>query len=55
MISLDQRYRPYEVELPYRIAVTVRPLTSAGIASAQAAARRRHLACSASRASGFLR
>ncbi len=41
MISLSAPKEPYELELPYGITVTVRPLTSAGMASAQAAARRR--------------
>jgi len=41
MISLKQPTEPYDIELPYGVAVTVRPLTTAGMAAAQAAARRR--------------
>jgi len=40
MIDLAQRSEPYEIALPYGLAVTVKPLTTAGIAAAQAAARR---------------
>jgi len=40
MIDLSQRSEPYEIELPYGLRVTVRPLTTAGMAAAQAAARR---------------
>jgi hypothetical protein len=40
MIDLSQRSEPYELELPYGLKVTVRPLTTAGMAAAQAAARR---------------
>jgi hypothetical protein len=40
MIDLSQRREPYELELPYGLRVTVRPLTTAGMAAAQAAARR---------------
>jgi hypothetical protein len=40
MIDLSQPAAPYELELPYGLKVTVRPLTTAGIAAAQAAARR---------------
>src|ERR687898_2199463 len=40
MIDLAQRSEPYELELPYGLQVTVRPLTTAGMAAAQAAARR---------------
>ena len=40
MIDLSQRSEPYELELPYGLRVTVRPLTTAGVAAAQAAARR---------------
>jgi hypothetical protein len=40
MIDLAQRSEPYEIALPYSLAVTVKPLTSAGMAAAQAAARR---------------
>lgn len=41
MINLAQSTEPYAIELPYGISVTVRPLTSTGMAMAQAAARRR--------------
>jgi hypothetical protein len=40
MIDLSQRTEPYELELPYGLHVTVRPLTTGGMAAAQAAARR---------------
>ena len=40
MINLGQRSEPYEIALPYGLSVTVRPLTTAGMAAAQAAARR---------------
>jgi hypothetical protein len=40
MIDLSQRSEPYELELPYGLRVTVQPLTTAGMAAAQAAARR---------------
>jgi hypothetical protein len=40
MIDLSQRSEPYELELPYGLRVTVRPLMTAGMAAAQAAARR---------------
>jgi hypothetical protein len=40
MIDLAQRSEPYELELPYGLKVRVRPLTTAGMAAAQAAARR---------------
>jgi hypothetical protein len=40
MIDLAQRSEPYEVALPYGLSVTVKPLTTTGIAAAQAAARR---------------
>ena len=40
MIDLSQPTAPYELELPYGLCVTVRPLTTAGMAAAQAAARR---------------
>jgi hypothetical protein len=40
MIDLAQRSEPYELELPYGLKVTVRPLTTAGMAATQAAARR---------------
>jgi hypothetical protein len=40
MIDLAQRSGPYEIPLPYGLTVTVKPLTTAGMAAAQAAARR---------------
>jgi hypothetical protein len=40
MIDLAQRSGPYEISLPYGVTVTVKPLTTAGMAAAQAAARR---------------
>ena len=40
MIDLAQRAELYEIALPYGLIVTVRPLTTAGMAAAQAAARR---------------
>jgi hypothetical protein len=40
MIDLAQRAEPYEIALPYGLIMTVRPLTTAGLAAAQAAARR---------------
>jgi hypothetical protein len=40
MIDLGQRSEPYDIALPYGLAVTVKPLTTAGMAAAQAAARR---------------
>jgi hypothetical protein len=40
MIDLAQQSGPYEIALPYGLMVTVRPLTTAGMAAAQAAARR---------------
>ena len=41
MISLKQPSEPFDIELPYGVSVTVKPLTTAGMAAAQAAARRR--------------
>ena len=41
MISLKPQTEPYEIELPYGVTVTVKPLTTAGMAGCQAAARRR--------------
>ena len=41
MISLKPQTGPYEIELPYGVTVNVKPLTTAGMAAAQAAARRR--------------
>ena len=40
MIDLAQRSKPYEIALPYGLSVTVKPLTTAGMAAAQVAARR---------------
>jgi hypothetical protein len=40
MIDLAQRSEPYEIALPYGLTVAVKPLTTAGMAAAQAAARR---------------
>ena len=40
MIDLSQPAAPYDLELPYGLRVTVRPLTTAGMAAARAAARR---------------
>jgi hypothetical protein len=40
MIDLSQPTEPYELQLPYGLRVTVKRLTTAGMAAAQAAARR---------------
>ena len=40
MIDLAQRSEPYEMALPYGLSVKVKPLMTAGMAAAQAAARR---------------
>jgi hypothetical protein len=40
MIDLAQRSEPYEIALPYGLTVTVKPLTTAGMAVAQAVTRR---------------
>jgi hypothetical protein len=40
MIDLGQCAEPYQIALPYGLSVTVKPLTTAGMAAAQAAARR---------------
>jgi hypothetical protein len=40
MIDLGQRREPYDLALPYGLSVRVKPLTTAGMAAAQAAARR---------------
>jgi hypothetical protein len=40
MIDLARRSEPYDTALPYGLFVTVKPLTTAGMAAAQAAARR---------------
>jgi hypothetical protein len=40
VIDLAQHSEPFGITLPYGLSVTVRPLTTAGMAAAQAAARR---------------
>jgi len=40
MIDVGQHCEPYELALPYGLVVTVKALTTAGMAAAQAAARR---------------
>jgi hypothetical protein len=40
MIDLSQPTEPYHLGLPYGLTVTIKPLTTAGMAMAQAAARR---------------
>jgi hypothetical protein len=40
MIDLAQRSERYEIALPYGLTITVKPLTTAGMAAAQASARR---------------
>jgi len=40
MLDLSVPKAPFDVTLPYGLSVTVRPLTTAGMAAAQAAARR---------------
>ena len=40
MIDVAQRSEPYEIALPYGLSVTVKPLTTAGMAVAQAITRR---------------
>jgi hypothetical protein len=40
MIDLSQTTEPYELGLPYGLKVTVKPLTTAGMAAAKAAASR---------------
>jgi hypothetical protein len=40
MIDLGHRCESYDLALPYGLSVTVKPLTTAGMAAAQAAARR---------------
>ena len=40
MIDLAQRAEPYEFALPYGLTLAVKPLTTAGMAAAQAVARR---------------
>jgi hypothetical protein len=41
MVDLAQPSEPYEIALPYSLTVTVKPLTTAGMAAAQATARRK--------------
>ncbi len=41
MISLERKIEPYELTLPYGVSVTVTPLTTAAMATAQAEARKR--------------
>ena len=40
MLDLSVPKVPFDIALPYSLSVTVRPLTTAGMAAAQAAARR---------------
>ena len=40
MLDLSTPKAPFDIALPYGLSVTVRPLTTAGMAAAQAAARR---------------
>lgn len=40
MLDLSAPKEPFEITLPYGLSVTVKPLTTAGMAAAQAAARR---------------
>jgi hypothetical protein len=40
MLDLSTPKAPFDIALPYGLAVTVRPLTTAGMAAAQAAACR---------------
>ncbi len=40
MLDLSASKAPFDIALPYGLSVTVRPLTTAGMAAAQAAARR---------------
>ena len=40
MIDLGHHCEPYDLALPYGLSVTVKPLTTAGMAAAQAVARR---------------
>ena len=40
MLDLSTHKAPFHIALPYGLSVTVRPLTTAGMAAAQAAARR---------------
>ena len=40
MLDLSTPKAPFDIALPYGLLVTVKPLTTAGMAAAQAAARR---------------
>jgi hypothetical protein len=40
MLDLSTHKAPFDITLPYGLSVTVKPLTTAGMAAAQAAARR---------------
>jgi hypothetical protein len=40
MLDLGTHKAPFDIALPYGLSVTVKPLTTAGMAAAQAAARR---------------
>jgi hypothetical protein len=40
MLDLSTHKTPFDIALPYGLSVTVKPLTTAGMAAAQAAARR---------------
>jgi hypothetical protein len=40
MLDLSTPKGPFDIALPYGLSVTVRPLTTAGMAAAQAGARR---------------
>ncbi len=40
MLDLSTHKAPFEIALPYGVEVTVKPLTTAGMAATQAAARR---------------
>ena len=40
MLDLSTPKAPFDIALPYGLSVTVKPLTTAGMAAAQAAARR---------------
>jgi hypothetical protein len=40
MLDLSAPKAPFDIALPYDLSVTVKPLTTAGMAAAQAAARR---------------
>jgi hypothetical protein len=40
MLDRSTHKAPFDIALPYGVTVTVKPLTTAGMAAAQAAARR---------------